>query len=268
MRSIIRGWALLREAAPASGSPARWLGIVAIHAACLVGPDAWAMGGLVLLDPPPAAGWRLATGLSFWSMRTVPGDAPRQRDWVYPALDLRGADGLFVSTDTGVGWNVSKDETTQAGFRLSPWPGRTTRQGLRIGTRLEQGVFFNRALGSVALFQSSVRHGGGRDADGWISEVGVTSGIPLPGGEPIGLSLGAGWANRRYRSSYAGDGHGVGAGWNDLQVGLSYEHRLCGHWRFDGQWLTARTAGLRQQAGGGGNANLRSVSLALWRDWR
>jgi hypothetical protein len=244
----------------------------ALAAALLsIAGSASAMNGLLLLDTPPEQGLRWATGLSMWQWRTLPTDVPRQRTWFYPALDVRSADGWFVSTDNGLGWNLSRDPATQAGLRLSPWPSRGGASG-HVGKRLEQGLFANHALGPAVLLQSSLRHGAGRGRDGWVGEAGVTSGLPLPGGELLGITLGATWANSGYRSSYDSSGYGgqgarVPGGWQDLQLALSYEHRFDAHWRLDGQWLTARTTGLQRWAEGG-NANQRALSLSLWRDMR
>lgn len=230
-----------------------------------------AMNGLVLMDPPPETGLRWATGLSMWRLRTLPGDTPRQRTWVYPGLDAMAANGLFVSTDTGIGWNLSKDPGTQAGVRWSPWPGRRAA-AVQVGTRMEQGAFLNHALGPALLLQSSVRHGAAARGDGWIGEMGVTSGLPLPAGELLGVTVGSSWANGAYRSSYAGHGASRAGGWQDVQWALSYEHRFDADWRLDGQWLTARTNvhGTRTDLvlPDHRRARQQSLSLGLWRDWR
>lgn len=231
--------------------------------ACACGP-AHAMTGLLMLDPPPAEGVRWATGVSMWRLHTGPDDRPPRRTWVYPAVEVRAANGWFASTDVGVGWGL-RHGAVEAGWRWSAWPSRSTA-GLHIGPRLEQGAYLNASLGDAVLLQSSLRHGGGRRGDGWIAEAGATSGVPLPHGELIGVTLGSSWANGAYRTSYDGPGTPMPGGWQEVQCALAYEHRLTVHWRLDAQWLSARVV-----EGGGPQgrdpAYQRSLSIGLWRDW-
>lgn len=230
-----------------------------------------AMTGLLLLEPPPQDHTRWAWGGAVWHLHTLPTDAPQRRTLGYPAFDVQRPDGLFASSEVGFGWNASTDRETQYGVRLSPWPGRR-HAGVPVGTRLEEGVFFNRAMGQAWLWQFSTRHGGGRRRDGWVTEAGFTSGVPLGTGEPLGITLGGSWANGAYRSSYDGAGSPWRSGLQDVQLALSYEHRIDVHWRIDGQWLSARSPmGARAAAmapEGRDRAYQRLFSIGLWHDWR
>lgn len=232
---------------------------------CVLMPLAQAMTGLLLMDAPPQEGLRWSTGMSMWRLRGLPGDVPRERTWVFPALEVRSSQGWFLSTDVGAGWRVVSGPT-ELGVRLSPWPGRTA-PGVQVGTRWEQSVYLNRSLGDVVLLQSSTRHGGGQDGRGWITEAGLTTGIPLPHGEAIGITVGSSWANGRYRTTYDGTGRPWPGGWQDVQLGLSYEHRLDARWRVQGQWLVAQVPGGTAARYGAESGRPRSISLGLWRDW-
>ena len=66
---------------------------------------AQAAGTLLLLDDPPAES-QWAGGLSWRGWPRAPGSS-HQRQGLMPALDYSAPNGFFLSTDTGVGWNLA-----------------------------------------------------------------------------------------------------------------------------------------------------------------
>lgn len=220
---------------------ARWVGLVLTL--LLFGGPAHAMGGLLLLDAPPTDRARLAFGGSVWSLHSAAPDAPRNRTWLLPSAEVYATNGAFASTDNGLGWNLSRRSDVQAGLRLSALPSRSTASGqpARVGSRLEHGLFLNYAPIESLVLQSSLRHGAGLDRAGLITDIGATSGLPLHGHELLGITVGASWANRSWRSSYTGTQSNQPSGWQDLQLALSHEHPMAAHWRLDMQWVIART---------------------------
>ncbi|MEO8299222.1 MAG: MipA/OmpV family protein [Burkholderiales bacterium] len=254
-----------------------WIsGVAALGMACASGL-AQAMGGLLLLDPPPTGQSRLAVGASLWSFYTqaVP---HRHHSLLLPALDYSAPSGLFVSTDNGLGWNLSHRADVQAGVRLSAQPARQALAQLagedtaRIGTRVERGAFLNYSPTDALLLQSGVRRGSGRHRDGVVAEAGATSGLPLPGGDLLGLTAGVTWANRAFRSSYLGTGTvappGPGGGWHDVQLAFSEEHHLSPEWRIDSQLQLSRLTGHRPAASAAQGRYQGLLSIGLWKDIR
>ena len=211
-----------------------------------------AAGNLLLIEAPPHQP-TLALGASVWQMPSAPG-AKKNDTLVLPALDWQLSNGLFVSTDTGVGWNLSPHKDVQAGLRLWPHFGRSRKDsppGLDpIGLRIQPQVFANLQVGEVLLLQSGVLYGAGRDRDGLQVELGATSGIPI-GDSLIGIGLAATWANKAYCNSYYGvsaaDSRASGlpatqldAGWLDTSVTVSAELKFNALWRLSGQLVLAR----------------------------
>lgn len=224
--------------------------------AALIGAGAaQAAGNLLLLESPPKAS-TYAAGGSVWSLPQFPG--ARKRDtMVLPALDYAGANGVFVSTDLGLGWNLAPTKDVQAGVRLWPQFGRSRKDapaGLDpIGDRLQAQAFANWQLGEIALLQSGLLYGAGRDRNASQLELGVTSGIPL-GDDLIGIGLSASWGDRRFRQDYFGisaaesRASGLPAvqfngGRIDSALTLSFEHKFDAHWRVSGQVVASRLAG-------------------------
>lgn len=211
-----------------------------------------AAGNLLLIDAPPRQA-ALALGASAWRLPTYPG-AKKNDTLVLPALDWQLTNGMFVSTDTGVGWNLSPHPGVQAGVRLWPHFGRSRKDGPPgldpIGLRIQPEVFANLQVGEVLLLQSGLLHGAGRDRDGLQVELGATSGIPV-GDSLIGIGLATTWANKAYRNSYYGvsaaESRASGlpatqldAGWLDTSVTVSAELKFNALWRLSGQLVLAR----------------------------
>jgi outer membrane scaffolding protein for murein synthesis (MipA/OmpV family) len=211
-----------------------------------------AAGNLLLIEAPPRQA-TLALGASVWQLPTYPG-AKKNDTLVLPALDWQLANGMFVSTDTGVGWNLSPHKSVQAGVRLWPHVGRSRTDGPPgldpIGLRIQPQAFANLQVGEVLLLQSGLLYGAGRDRDGLQLELGATSGIPV-GDSLIGIGVSTTWANKAYRNSYYGvsasESHGSGlvattldAGWLDTSVTVSAEVKFNTLWRLSGQWVLVR----------------------------
>lgn len=234
------------------GAPGRTAALAAVLA--LAAGAASAAGNLLLLDPPPERD-TLAVGGSVWSLPKYPGARGSDR-YLLPAFDWSSRSGWFVSTDSGVGWNLSTTKELQMGFRLWPQFGRSLKGGpaglSSIGWRPQLQGFANLEVGGVALLQSGVLYGAGRDRDGVQVELGVTSGIPL-GATQIGVGVSTTWANRAFRDSYFGisaaesrssglPAFAPGAGMLDSALTLSLEHKFNAQWKLSGQWVLSRYA--------------------------
>lgn len=236
-----------------------------------------AWGSLLLIDPPPAT-TTLAAGASLWRLPQRPGGRVSQTV-ALPAFDLEARNGFFASTDTGVGWNLSRRATVQAGWRLWPQFGRRARDvpaGIGgIGDRLQLEAFANLVATPALLLQSGLSWGAGRDHDGAQLEIGATSGLPI-GADLLGIGVSASYANRAWRQSYYGISAAqaaasglpetpLAAGWQDLSLTLSTEHRFGPHWRVDLQWIAARLLGAAARSPLAQTRGQRAFTLDLWR---
>ena len=242
-----------------------------------VARPALAWGSLLLIEPPPASG-TLAIGPSVWTLPKYPG-ARGTTATVLPGVDGYAASGLFASTDTGLGWNLSRRADLQYGARLWPQLGRSqadTPPGLsRIGTRLQLEAFANYAPLPALLLQAGVLRGAGRHHDGTQVEIGATSGLPL-GQDLLAIGLATTFANRAYRQGYLGvsaaesaasgvPAWSIGSGWHDVSLTFSAEHRLTEAWRVSGQWVTARLLGTARGSPLTASARQSAATLTLWR---
>jgi outer membrane scaffolding protein for murein synthesis (MipA/OmpV family) len=248
----------------------------AVLAAAAQAAGAW--GGLLLIEAPPAA-TALAVGPSLWVLPRSPGASNSQLS-LLPGVDLGTPGGFFASTDTGVGWNLSSRADVQAGLRLWPQFGRRQADAPRgidaLGHRLQAEAFANWAALPVLLLQSGVLAGGGRHHDGVQTEIGATSGLPI-GNDLLGIGLAATWANGAWRRSYFGvsaaeaAASGLpawqpGAGWQDVSLTLSAEHKLGAKWRLSGQLIVARLLGAAAHSPLTASPRQTAATLTLWRD--
>jgi hypothetical protein len=245
-------------------------GLLALVLALTPTGHAHAWGSLLLIEAPPTQD-TLAAGATWWAVPR----SPEGRQTTYalsPALDYYRHDGWFASTEAGLGLNLSHSSQWQAGARLWPQFGRARQDATpaapRLGPRLQQQLFANAMLGEVALLQTAVSHGAGRDLRGVQAEVGLTSGVPIPGGL-LGVGVARTWGNGAFRRDYNGLS---GAGWSDWSWTLSVEHRLNAQWHFDAQFQQARVqtgwpaSGDAAGATSPGHARPHAALLTLWRD--
>ncbi len=222
---------------------------------------ALAWGSLLLTDAPPHDD-TVALGLTHWRLPSSPESHSMRSLWS-PALEYRRADGGFVSTEMGLGWDLSRNPEWQYGPRLWPILGRPHRDPVSgqapMGDRWQKQWFANHMLDDMVLLQSAFSWGSGRNQAGFQSEFGAASGVPLWGGM-LGLGLATTFGNAAYRHDDAGSAH---RSWSDASLTLGYEVRWSGHWRVDGQVQRARILGSPASGQGTQGAAL----LTLWRDW-
>lgn len=226
----------------------------------------WAWGSLLLMDAPPEVD-HVALGASAWSVPRASGSA-RQAQLILPAVDYQRADGLFVSTDLGVGQNLSPWRQLQAGWRLWPQFGRKRKDAsaeLPVhGPRLLKQAFANAQVTDWLLAQSTVSAGGGRDRQGLSAEVGLTSGVPL-GGELLGIGVAATHGNRAFRRDETGE---AASGWSDVSLTLSLEHRWSQAWRVDAQWQQVLLLGDKPaMVARGVHRQQHLLTVGVWRDF-
>jgi len=243
-----------------------------------------AAGGTIFIDRPPEQGYTLSVGPSLWMFQAYPGG--KKTDTVLlPGVDLYFANGAFVSTDNGIGWNLSRRDDLQFGPRLWAQLKRKASASPRlagtadIGARLEKGAFLNYAPYEFLLVQSSVRYGSGVRSDGLLGEVGLTVGAPVGAHGTLALTLGSTWANQAYRQSYFGLDEGAAqrsnrspwqmqSGQQDTSLAISGEYHLDADWRLSGQWIRARLQGDAARSPVTESATQSLLSLTLWRRFR
>jgi outer membrane scaffolding protein for murein synthesis (MipA/OmpV family) len=240
--------------------------------------QAGAFGNLLLIEKPPEA-TTLAVGPSLWALPRGPGSG-RTQATLLPGVDLYTPGGFFASTDTGVGWNLSQRSDLQAGLRLWPQFGRRQADApagiAGIGNRLQAEAFANWAPVPVLLLQSGVLAGAGRHHDGVQMELGATSGVPI-GEDLLGIGVSGTWANRAWRRSYFGvsaaesAASGLptwqpGAGWQDVSLTFSAEHKFGSKWRLSGQFIAARLLGAAARSPLTPSVRQNAATLTLWRE--
>ena len=255
----------------------RWMVLASLFAGLPVKVLAW--GSLLLIEAPPQVA-TFSAGASLWSLPQYPG-GKRQQNIVLPALDYYGTQGIFASTDTGVGWNMSRRKDLQAGLRLWPMAGRHGADRLAglssLPWRIQQQAFVNVQALPALLLQGAVLHGSGAHADGAQVEIGATSGLPL-GADLLAIGVAASAANGAHRQSYFGvsaaDALATGlpafkvpAGWQDVSLTLSFEHRFSPGIHLDAQLIAARIIGAASRSPIVTDKRQLGVSTTLWFDW-
>ncbi|WP_022981907.1 MipA/OmpV family protein [Ideonella sp. B508-1] len=225
-----------------------------------------AWGSLILLEPPPQTD-SLSMGASYWRVPRSPDGIHADRA-VLPAFDYERHDGIFVSTETGLGYNASQTDQWQAGVRLWPQFGRSRQDSSaelpRIGPRMQGQGYANLLLADVVLVQSAISAGSGQGRGGVQAEWGLSSAIPWSTGM-LGVGAAATLGNRVFRRDYTGVDQ---AGWTDWSWTLSLDQKLSGPWHMDGQWQRAQI--LRHGANGASGDpawHPSALLLSLWRDW-
>ena len=183
-------------------------GVCLALAGTLVSSSAWAWGNLLLIDAPPAQD-TLAVGASAWAVPRSPGSR-QQATLMLPALDYERHDGWFVSTDLGVGQNLSGHRDVQAGWRLWPQFGRSTKDATPGLPAF--GSSSIAATMPIAVVMGLAMRGAGHSgrALGWISAGGVVALLAaLPRWLKVAalsprVKLAARWCNRETVSRYGG----------------------------------------------------------------
>ena len=263
------------------------LRILAIRRATLIGMltlglgagRAESAGGLILVDKPPAEGYTLSIGPGVAGYPEAPGSS-RSKVIAIPGVDFYSSLGAFAATDTGLGWNFSRRDDLQAGFRLWPVFGRndarSRRRGLSdVGTRLGEGLFLNYAPLPFVTLQSGVLAGSAYRRDGVQVEGGATVGAPIGDRVLAGVTLGATWSNGPYLRSYFGvtpqasaaaglPVYMPGVGWTDVNVQLNGEVRIAERWKLSGQLIGARLVGDAARSPVTQSRNQTTFSLTLW----
>ena len=233
--------------------------------ACLPGM-AWAWGTLILIEATPAAD-KLAIGASYWVVPRSP-DGQHNSHALTPAIDYYRHDGWFASTEMGVGFNASNIDSWQAGVRLWPQFGRAgqdaTFEQPRLGPRLQKQGFANVMLGEIALLQSALSYGSGRNQNGVQTELGITSGIPWQSGM-LGIGLAATYGNRAYRRDYT---HVDACGWSDWSWTVNVDQKLGSSWHADAQLqrVTIVRSGAMTDISQT-TWHPSALLVSLWRDW-
>ncbi len=240
---------------------------------------AQALGGIILIDAPPAQDYTLAIGPGVAGYPETPG-SNRTRVVPVPGLDFYSSLGGFASTDIGLGWNFSRRADVQFGVRLWPVFGRdddrSRQRGLSdVGTRLGKGLFLNYAPWEFLILQSSVLAGSGYHGDGVQMEGGATLGARIGTATLLGFTLGGTWANRAHVQSYYGvtpeesaagglPAYAPGAGWSDVNVQLNGEMKINERWKLSGQLLGARLLGDESRSPVTESRHQGTFSLTLW----
>lgn len=101
----------------------------AVHAAGTAPLAEWQSSAGVLLDQlamPAQSGLTTTLGLGFARLARSPG-AAQQRNWAYPVFDLRSDRGWFVSTEEGLGYQLSPLPSSRAGVALDYDYGRSAQ---------------------------------------------------------------------------------------------------------------------------------------------
>lgn len=220
----------------------------------------WAWGSLLLMDSRPQRE-SVSVGGQVMELPKSSGSA-RSSQTLIPGFDDYSPSGWFASTENGLGWNASSDQKWVAGLRIWPQFGRSKSEAAHapaIGDRLQLQAFANWTPNEYLLLQSAQSVGSGLHRQGFQSEWGVTSGLPI-GADMLGVGLSATWANRPYQEAYLGQAR---SGWADWSWTASTTHRFNSHWHLDAQWQWAHliqpAPGLQSRQQGG--------LLALWYDY-
>ncbi|MGY4827337.1 MipA/OmpV family protein [Sphaerotilaceae bacterium SBD11-9] len=245
----------------------------------LAASQAQAIGGLILLGPPPEQESKLSIGPSVAAYPEAPGS---DKTTVLPLLgvDYYHPNGFFFSTDIGLGWNLSHQKEWQYGARLWPVFGRSDDSsrslGLQdIGNRLGYALFANYAPWEFLQLQSNLLAGSGGNGKGVQFEIGSTLGARLASNFVMGLMLGATWANADHMRSYYGvspeesaagslPAYTPGADWSDFNYGLVGSLRFNESWKLSGQWLAGRLMGDAKDSPLVRSRMQNTFSLTLW----
>ena len=135
-------------------------------------------------------------------------DGDKARVSLMPGLEYRWANGVFASTERGLGYNFSKDAALQYGVGLGLDTGRKASGPLDgmgdVDARLEYGAFVQYALDRAVQLSTALRYGSGNDRQGLVAEFGARYSRDLAPLWSLGLGVGTSWANAQYMQTYFG----------------------------------------------------------------
>ena len=168
------------------------------------------------------------------------------RTMLVPSIDYQWANGFFAGVSNGVGYNFSRQPSTQYGLRLTADFGRkeSRSDALRgmgdVDAAAQWGAFFNYAPSRELFFSSSLRYGSGNDKNGALLDLGVGRAYMLAPQWRLGLGLGATLTNAAYQQTYFGvtaaqaarSGYSVytpGAGLRDLRASAALTYLINPH---------------------------------------
>jgi outer membrane scaffolding protein for murein synthesis (MipA/OmpV family) len=168
-------------------------------------------------------------------------DAPRAS--VMPALEYQWANGWFVGTHRGVGYNFSKDRTLQYGLGLGLDLGRKESAtgalaGMgSIASKVEYGAFLNYAPDRHWRLSSVLRYGSGDTGQGATTNFGANYALDIAPKWRLDVGVSTTWANASYMQSYFGvnaaqsltSGHAEyspASGIRDVGTGLNLSYQL------------------------------------------
>lgn len=135
-------------------------------------------------------------------------DAPRVS--VMPAVEYQWANGWFVGSNRGVGYNFSKDPTLQYGLGLGLDLGRReSATGALAGMgslepRVEYGAFLNYTPDRHWRLSSVLRYGSGDTGQGATANLGASYALGIAPHWRLDVGVSTTWANAQYMQSYFG----------------------------------------------------------------
>jgi outer membrane scaffolding protein for murein synthesis (MipA/OmpV family) len=168
-------------------------------------------------------------------------DAPRAD--VKPTIEYQWANGWFVGTNRGVGYNFSKNPTLQYGLGLGYDLGRKeSATGALAGmgsidAKVEYGAFLNYAPDRHWRLSSVLRYGSGDTGQGATANFGANYAIDIAPQWQLNVGVSTTWANASYMQSYFGvnaaqsltSGHAEyspASGIRDVGTGLNLSYQL------------------------------------------
>lgn len=181
-------------------------------------------------------------GLAVIAGREYQGSDER-RTMAVPLIEYQWANGWFVGTTNGIGYNFSDRRDIQYGLRLTADFGRKENRSraLRgmgdIDASAEFGGFLNYPISKEVVLISSLRYGAGRDSKGMLVDLGAGYSTELSSDLRLGLGVAATLANADYMQSYFGvtaaqaarsgySSYKPGGGLRDVRANLSLTYRI------------------------------------------
>jgi outer membrane protein len=215
------------------------LWVLALSFATLAGAQSAANGDVNGPDRPREGG---KVSLTVSSKADHSGsDAPGTS--VMPALEYQWANGWFVGTNRGVGYNFSKDPALQYGLGLGLDLGRKeSGTGALVGmgsldAKVEYGAFMRYAPDRNWRLSSVLRYGPGVSGQGATANFGANYTFDIAHQWRLALGVSTTWANVQYMQSYFGvnavqslqSGHAVyspTAGLRDVSSSLNLSYQV------------------------------------------